>query len=238
MTHKTKLIYAFDPNITYPVFLIRNRLLKALKKYIPEFKGRVLDFGCGIKPYEPLFSVSEYIGVDYAGEGETYPKDKVDFLYDGKTLPFPDADFDGIFTTEVAEHVFNLPEILSELNRVLKPGGLLLLTCPFTMPEHEMPNDYARYTSASMRFLMEQKGFEVRTLEKTGNFIESIYQLRIIYADRHFVQFFRKIPVLRTIVRVCTFSIMNLAGRGLSWLMPTNKDLYLNNVVLAVKKSI
>ncbi|RYY90213.1 MAG: methyltransferase domain-containing protein [Chitinophagaceae bacterium] len=237
MTGKSKLFYTFNPNLTYPLYLIRHRLLQSLQHFIPRFKGRVLDFGCGVKPYEPLFDVTEYIGVDYAGEGDTYPKDKVDFLYDGKTLPFADNYFDGVFTTEVAEHIFNLPEIMIEVQRVIRPGGLLLLTCPFTMPEHEMPNDYARYTSASIRYILEQSGFKVLEAVKTGNFVESVFQLWIIYADRSFVQRFQKIPVLRSAIRTITFVFLNSLALFCSWIMPTSKELYLNNVVLAQKNA-
>ncbi|RYD98296.1 MAG: class I SAM-dependent methyltransferase [Sphingobacteriales bacterium] len=236
MTGKSKLFYTFDPHITYPLYLIRHRLLQSLKMFIPRFKGRVLDFGCGVKPYEPLFEVTEYIGVDYAGEGETYPKNKVDFLYDGKTLPFADEHFDGVFTTEVAEHIFNLPEILIEVHRVIRPGGLLLLTCPFTMPEHEMPNDYARYTSVSIKYVLEQSGFSVLESTKTGNFVESIFQLWIIYTDRAFVQRFRNVPGLRTAVRKVTFGFLNCLALLFSRVLPSNKELYLNNVILAQKK--
>src|SRR5690242_11206308 len=119
MAAKVKLLPDFDPALTHPLYLIRNRLLKSLLVQIPKLKGKVMDFGCGIKPYESLFTVDEYIGVDFIGEGETYAKTKVDVIYDGKTLPFPDESFDSIFSTEVAEHIFNLEEIIKELQRVL-----------------------------------------------------------------------------------------------------------------------
>lgn len=235
MAAKINLLPQFNPSITHPLYLIRNRLLRSLQRNIPKLSGRVLDFGCGLKPYESLFSVSEYIGVDYVGEGETYSKEKVDFVYDGKTLPFENESFDCIFCTEVAEHLFNLGDIAREWNRVLKPGGSILLTCPFTMPEHEVPNDFARYTSFALFHILKQNGFEVVHYEKTGNFVESVFQLWIIYLDQSILRIFRKIPVLRSVMRYVTYTGGNAMAIFLSWLFPDNKTLYLNNVLLAKK---
>ncbi|TCZ74420.1 class I SAM-dependent methyltransferase [Flaviaesturariibacter aridisoli] len=236
MPPKVKLLPQFDPSVNYSLFLIRNRLLNAIRKQATRFNGRLLDFGCGIKPYESLFSVAEYIGVDYAGEGETYTKEKADFLYDGKTLPFADNYFDGIFTTEVVEHIFNLESIVPELRRVLKPGGELLLTCPFAMPEHEVPADYARYTSFAVQDLFRRNGFEVVHYEKTGNFIEALFQLWIIWLDQGMLHRVRKIPVVRSAIRALVYCTLNPLALLFSRLFPRNKNLYLNNVLVLKNK--
>lgn len=238
MPSEQRLSYPFNPGVTYPLYLIRRRLLQTIRPMAARFKGRVLDFGCGIKPYRSLFSVDEYIGVDYAGEGETYAKDQADFLYDGRHLPFADNHFDAIFTTEVVEHIFNLEEIVPELWRVLKPGGELLLTCPFAMPEHEIPADYARYTSFALRHLFERNGFTVLTFEKTGNFVEALAQLRIIWVDQVLIRRVRRIPVVRSLLRTVLFGFLNLKALLWSKLFGKNKTLYLNNVILLQKKGV
>jgi SAM-dependent methyltransferase len=46
-------------------------------------------------------------------------------------LPFEDASFDAIWCTEVLEHLFHVHDALAELNRLLKPEGLLLVTTPY-----------------------------------------------------------------------------------------------------------
>lgn len=235
MAAKVKLLTDFDPGLTHPLYLIRNRLLKSLQLQIPKLRGKVMDFGCGIKPYEPLFSANEYIGVDFIGEGETYAKTRVDVIYDGKTLPFPNESFDSVFSTEVAEHIFNLEDIVKELQRVLKIGGTILLTCPFTMPEHEAPNDFARYTSFAIEDILKRNGFEIVHYEKTGNFIEAMFQLQIIYWDQSILKIFKKIPVVRTVVRKGVYGILNFAAIVSSKIFPTNKGMYLNNVILAKK---
>ncbi len=227
----------FNPSITQSNYLVRNRLLRSIQRLAPRLQGRMMDFGCGRKPYQSLFQVDEYIGVDYDNPGHPHDNEAIDVYYDGRTLPFPDKDFDSIFSSEVFEHVFNLPQILPELARVLKPGGLMLLTCPFAFCEHEQPNDYARYTSFAMRHMLEQAGFEMVEQLKTGNSIEAIYQLRLVYIHQHITPIVRKIPVVRSVFRLFTYTIMNLAALGLSRLLPAGKDLYLNNVILCRKKN-
>lgn len=226
---------AFNPGISHPLFLIRSNLFKSISRLAPSLQGRMMDFGCGLKPYKGLFSVDEYIGVDYKAEGETYEQGQVDVFYDGKTIPFPDDHFDSIFSSEVFEHVFNLPEILQELRRVLKPGGRILVTCPFAFGEHEIPSDYARYTSFAMRHMFESNGFVVREYHKTGGTIEAITQLRIVYWNRHILSVLKNIPVVRSVARTVFFTANNLLAIAFSRLFPESRDLYLNNVMLAEK---
>jgi SAM-dependent methyltransferase len=226
---------AFDPGFTHPLYLIRNGLLRAFRKLAPELSGRLMDFGCGLKPYRSLFTVNEYIGVEYLGAGDTYDNSAADVFYDGHTLPFPDGHFDSIFSGEVFEHVFNLPEILPELNRVLKPGGRILVSCPFSFGEHEVPADFARYTSFAMKHMLESNGFRVLTQLKTGSFLEAIIQLRMVYWDAHLLRPLRRIPVLRSVARVLVFGSGNIWALFCRAVFPYRQELYLNNVVLAEK---
>ncbi len=224
---------AFNPGITHPLFLIRSNLHRAISKLAPSLKGRLLDFGCGLKPYRSLFDVDEYIGVDYQAEGETYEQSAVDVFYNGHTLPFPDGHFDSIFSSEVFEHIFNLPEILLELKRVLKPGGRILVTCPFAFGEHEAPSDFARYTSFAMNHMFTSNGFRIVEQRKTGGNIEVLTQLRIVYWNLHILSALKDIPVVRSVARILFFGLNNLSALLLRRILPYRQDLYLNNVILA-----
>ena len=106
---------------------------------------RVLDFGCGSKPYENLFiNIDEYVGCDIEVSGHDHLDSKIDYFFDGKNLPFIDDRFDSVVSFEVFEHIFNLPEILKEINRVTKTSGNILISVPFAWGEHEVPYDFAR----------------------------------------------------------------------------------------------
>lgn len=225
----------FDPSLSQPNYLVRNRLLKSIQQLAPRLKGKMMDFGCGRKPYRSLFSVNEYIGVDYENPGHSHDNELIDVFYDGKHLPFSDDSFDCIFSSEVFEHIFNLPEIMKELNRVLKSDGLILITCPFAFCEHEIPNDYARYSSYSIRYIFEQNGFEVIEQIKTGNSTEAISQLRLMYLHQHIYPALKRIPIVRSAFRLIFYTLINIATLLAGRILPPGKDLYLNNVLLCRK---
>lgn len=225
----------FNPPITEANYLVRNRLLENIQNLAPKLKGRIMDFGCGRKPYRNLFFVDEYIGVDFENPGHPHQNESIDVFYNGKTLPFPNEHFDSIFSSEVFEHVFNLEEILKELNRVLKINGLILVTCPFAFCEHEVPNDYARYTSFAMKHLFTKNGFEIVEQVKTGNSIEAIAQLRLIYIHLHIHSKIKNIPVIRSAFRMIVYTCINLAALIGSRILPAGKELYMNNILLCRK---
>jgi SAM-dependent methyltransferase len=230
-----KISFEFDPDITFPAYLTRNRLLKYIVAYAPELKGSLMDFGCGSKPYKSLFTVDKYIGIDFENPGHPHLNEQIDVFYDGRTIPFEDEYFDAVFSSEVFEHIFNLEEILKEINRVMKLSGKILITCPFAICEHEVPNDFARYSSFAIRHIFEKTGFEVIRQEKAGNSVETVFQLWITYIHQHIAPFFRKIPVVRSAFRFITYTSLNLSAIVFSRLLPDRKDLYLNNILLARK---
>lgn len=226
---------AFAPGIHHPNYIIRRRLLQAIRNKAGMLTGRIMDLGCGSKPYRDLFQASQYVGVDYEGPGHSHLNESIDVFYDGKSIPFEGETFDAVFSSEVFEHVFNLDEVVGEINRVLRTGGHLLVTCPFAICEHETPNDFARYSSYGLRHILENNGFRVLFQDKTGNSVETIFQLWIMYVHQHITPYLGKIPVVRSAFRTITYSCLNLLGIALGKLLPDRKDLYLNNVVLCIK---
>lgn len=230
-----KIPNEFNPGITAPNYFIRKLLLTEITRLSPTLSGKLMDFGCGAKPYKSLFNVNEYIGVDYNGEGHLHDTEEIEVYYDGKKLPFPENTFDAIFTTEVFEHIFNLEEIIKELFRTLKPGGKILLTCPFSICEHEIPADFARYTSFGLKDLMERNGFKIIEQIKTGNNVITIFQMWNLYLHQHIAPFFKNIPVVRSIFRTFTYTFVNVCSLIFNKLFPKRNDLYLNNIILAQK---
>ncbi len=224
--HPTLLSFFINNN-----FLIRKSIRNSIVKYNSYLSGSLLDFGCGTKPYKKLFlNVDSYIGVDYKIEGREEKQKEVDFFYDGKTIPFKDQEFDSILSTEVLEHVFNIDEILCELNRVLKLNGQAIITTPFMWEEHEMPYDFARYTPPALEYLYQKHGFEVIHKHKTGNQIEVIFQFSINYFKNSIPKF-----VLKQLVLVPFIVFFNTLGMIFSFLLPTDKTAYFNNVFILKK---
>lgn len=119
-----------------------------------------LDLGCSGTPnYAKYFK--NRIGVDITeGEG-------VDVVADAHNLLFEDEKFEIILCTEVLEHLHSPHIAVAEMRRVLKKGGLLILTTRFIFPIHDAPNDYYRFTKYGLMFLF--KDWDVLELrEETG----------------------------------------------------------------------
>lgn len=227
----------FNPDIAglliNPFYFARRGLYKNIKELSKFIKGKVLDVGCGQKPYEELFNCEQYIGLEYDSPQNRAVKN-ADFFYDGKTFPFNDKEFDNAVMNEVLEHVFNPDEFLSELNRVLKDGANLLLTVPFVWDEHEQPYDFARYSSFGIKHLLEKHGFEILEFRKSVDNVGVIFQLINDYIYKLIIKKGRKWEFWLT--NILTAPI-NISGIVLSVILPKNKDLYLDNIVLAMKVS-
>jgi SAM-dependent methyltransferase len=215
-----------------PFFFIRRGLYRGIKRHADKLQGRLLDFGCGRKPYRDLFQVEEYIGVDIEVSGHSHENEQIDVYYDGKTIPFPNAYFDSLFCSEVFEHVFNLDEIVPEVNRVLKPGALALITVPFVWDEHEVPYDFGRYSAFGIRHVLEKHGFEVLEHEKSTHFIEVLFQLWNLYIHNlvRTRNKFLNIPLF--FIFISPFTIIGII---FTTILPRQRSLYHNNVVLARK---
>jgi len=150
-------------------------IVASLREVAPQASGRLLDVGCGNKPFEAFFRphVTEYLGIEHeatfnatvaGGQGA-----RPDLTYDGQRLPFPDASFDTVLNIQVLEHTPRPRALVAEMARVLKPGGLLILLAPFQFRLHEQPHDYFRYSSHGLRHLCEEAGLSVNEIRPQGS---------------------------------------------------------------------
>jgi SAM-dependent methyltransferase len=100
--------------------------------------GHWLDFGCADGGYDHELlarGLDAVSGVDVEesriAEAKRRNLPNADYTtFDGMTLPFEDGSLDGTFMNEVFEHVADETRTLSEVFRVLKPGGVLVLISP------------------------------------------------------------------------------------------------------------
>lgn len=219
--------------VTNPAYIIRRALWKTLLEFAPLIRGNVLDFGCGSKPYESLFTEAQtYTGVDIEVSGHEHAHSKVDIYYNGKTLPLRNGQFDAVVSFEVFEHVFNLGDVLSEIGRVTKDSGLLLVSIPFAWPEHEAPYDFARYTSFGITHLLSLYGFEVIDLRKTTTAVLAICQLFLAYLE----SIGPREGVLRHLYQAAVIGPCIIGAYALNAFAPKRYDHFSNAVVLAKKR--
>ena len=225
----------FNPKILgifiNPFYFARKGLYQNVSKLITNLNGKLLDVGCGTKPYENICNVDEYIGLEIDDEGNRQ-HNYADVFYDGKTIPFEDKSFDSILSNQVFEHVFNPNQFLKEINRVTKVGGKFLITVPFVWDEHEQPYDYARYSSFGLKHILAENGFEIIEHRKSNNGIEVIFQL---INDYLYKVIMTENAYFNLLIIILLMAPINMTGLILSKLLPRNNDLYLDNIVLAKK---
>ena len=213
-----------------PFYIIRKGLYDAISRIAPSISGRILDFGCGSKPYEALFSgATEYVGLDIAVSGHDHTDSKVDVYYDGTRIPFDEGAFDAVVAFEVFEHVFNIDEALQEVRRVVRPGGKLFFTVPFIWDEHEQPYDFGRYTSFGIEAVLKRNGFTGVQVYKTTTYYLAASQLMIAYVYQHLLP---KGRLARRITAIAIISPMVAACVALDKILPKSHDCYCNMAIL------
>lgn len=196
-------------------WLAKRYLVDSLAKTKKFARGKLLDVGCGDKPYESFFSgiVTSYIGLDLPRitSPNKLPK-RADIYHDlNEDLPFHDCTFDTILCTEVLEHIPEPNKLIAEMNRVLKKQGYLILSAPQAWGLHEEPHDYFRYTKYGLKYLTEKNGFKIEYIEKRGGVWAMIGQrlasfIHYSYVDGRNIYaklFFKSIYIF--ITHICIF---------------------------------
>lgn len=146
-------------------------------KYIRDYaQGRLLDCGCGLVPYYEVYKdqVDEIICTDW--ENSLHGNKLVDVYSDlNDKLNFIDLSFDTVLLTDVLEHIYHPAKLLSEIQRVLKPGGKVIIAVPFLYRIHEQPHDYFRYTEYSLVKLCHEAGLKIIKLEAYGEYLDVLF---------------------------------------------------------------
>lgn len=140
-----------DPPRSMPTYAVRKPLVRWLTEQASEAYAaigdyRVLDVGCGQKPYEPLFApfATAYVGVD------SVENPRAELLGPIEALPIEDGSYDVVLCNQVLEHCDDPRQAVSELRRVTAPGGRVLASTHGVMAYHPSPTDYWRWTHTGL----------------------------------------------------------------------------------------
>ncbi len=162
----------YEPHANDPYWESNQALTECLNRYGERLRGaKVLDFGCGERPFDSFFA--KFSAQTVACDLQQNQFGTVDVVLTPETyrLPFDSGAFDVVCLFDVLEHVKDDLALMSELCRIVKDGGLLLLSVPFMYRFHEIPHDYRRYTPTGLKYLLTRSGFDVQEIQPMGSTI-------------------------------------------------------------------
>jgi SAM-dependent methyltransferase len=192
-----------------------------IKKYA---EGEVLDLGAGRMGWRYLLPHS-YFSTDISME---HPD--LDLLCDvTRTLPFFAGSFQTIFCCSVLEHVHQPWDSLEDMHRILRVGGVMILSIPFMFYLHGQPQDYWRFTRYGGIYLAEKVGFQVEEIVANGG----LFHL-ILNAPSILLSCFWAALRLNWMIPITTRIFLAIA-QFLDGLFKT-KDLFALNHILILRK--
>jgi SAM-dependent methyltransferase len=191
--------------ITYHVRAALSAWLEAeaLRAQADLGRYRVLDVGCGGKPYEPYFEpyADEYVGVDIGNPA-------ADIEGSVEALPVADASFDVVLCTQVLEHVNDPGQAVRELHRVTSPGGRVLASTHGVQVYHPSPDDFWRWTHAGLvRLFSKSSDWASVSVTPVGGAATCLAAMSAVYADL----LFRKAH-LTPLSRATVWTLNSLGG--------------------------
>jgi len=146
----------------------RRKILDNLQeKYKHLYKGVVLDIGGRDRGYfkKPKDNVEKWIFADIVKEHNP------DIVLDVANMKnMGDKSIDVINAIELFEHVEDIEKGLDECYRILKKGGIMIISVPFLYPIHADPYDFQRWTEDKWRIELEKRGFKIEKIEIMGRF--------------------------------------------------------------------
>lgn len=215
-------------------WLATKDLYADLRAILPDLEGRILDVGCGDKPYEGWLNLkkAECVGLDtYAGPG-------IDLVIrPSEAWPLPASSFDVIVCTQVLEHVADLNEMLKEMARALKRGGLLLVTVPFIYNLHTQGaiKDYRRFSHYGVNSLFAGD-FEIVEIKLEGGIGSTLGTLLLNWIDMN-LSYSATARILKGLLLplwILLCAAINVSG----WLLDKldRTQAFYSNVLLVAKK--
>lgn len=186
---------------------VARALLRAVRHLINQFHAEIrdrsiVDLGCGDCPYEILFrqaGCESYIRCDMSGN--------VDVVVEpGQQLDLPANLADVVVSFQVLEHVWDLDWYLGEARRLLRPGGVLLLSTHGNWLYHPHPTDYRRWTQDGLVQELTSRGYQIEQIEALVGPLAWTTQFRLLGIR----EVLKKIPLIGPAFLIPIASLMNV----------------------------
>jgi len=141
--------------------------------------GLLLDLGCGPRPYFNLYApyYEKTLGSDLPDS--PFPKESIDIYCSATDIPLENNSVDAVLSTEVMHDMSEPRLMLREINRILKPGGEIILTTPFVVPTVDGIYDHYRFTEQGLRYLLTAEHFDVISITPVADVIGAMITLGI-----------------------------------------------------------
>lgn len=194
---------------------------------------RVLDVGCGVKPYFPFFEpyADEYVGVDVGDNPAADLEGRVE------DLPVEDGTFDVVLCTQVLEHCDDPARAVRELRRVVAPGGRVLLSTHGVQVYHPVPNDFWRWTHTGLeRLFLTNAEWAAVSVRPASGTAACLALLLSTYVDLA-AQNAHVAPLGRALVRALNVAGAAIDGRSARLREPGAGTIHANYHVVAVAPS-
>jgi ubiquinone/menaquinone biosynthesis C-methylase UbiE len=164
----------------------RNKWVVSKLKEIPEGKS-LLDAGAGECRYKKYCSQVKYKSQDfceYEGSGDgvglqtnSWDTKSIDIVSDVVNIPVDSGSFDYVLCTEVLEHVPYPDKAIAEFSRILRRGGRLILTAPFSSQTHFAPFHFSTgFNSYWYKEVLNKEGFKILEMKANGNYFDYVCQ--------------------------------------------------------------
>ena len=189
---------------------------------------RVLDVGCGPKPYYPFFEpyAAAYVGVDVKDPA-------AELRGTAEAIPVEDGSFDVVLCTQLLEHADDPAAVVRELRRVTAPGGRVLASTHGVQVYHPNPDDYWRWTHSGLeRLFRESAAWASVTVTPGSGTAACIGMLVNIYVDIA-LRRARLAPLARAFCSSVNASAAALDARSRSLREPGHTTLFANLHVVA-----
>ena len=144
---------------------------KELEPVAHHLRMRVLNAGCGDRDISGLLKGWSADSVDNCDIQTSIPGA---FLCDLGDIPKPDGAYDAILCNAVLEHVPDPEKVMAEFQRLLVPGGTLVVSVPFLQPFHPTPFDFRRYTKSGLEQLGQRAGFQMLEIKPVHSLAQTL----------------------------------------------------------------
>ena len=201
--------------------LATSPIIEFIDKYSNRCHGKLVDIGCGNKPYIKYFSnIDKYIGVDILNN-------EADIIANTKSLPIKSNSVDVVLCNQVIEHDPEPYKIIVEIHRILKEGAILILSAPQMGRLHGEPNDYYRYTKWGLKHFLEKNGMKIEILEPHGGIFRAIGS----HLNFFIIDYLGKSKLVKSIFRYTIINIDNFIFSFLDNLIRWRKDTLGYNII-------